>query len=41
MAEAPRDGNYVPVMMGIDSVTGLPRPLEIDNATGSLKMTLV
>jgi len=41
MAEAKRDGNYVPVMMGIDSVTGEPTPLTIDNATGSLKTTLV
>jgi len=41
MAEAKRDENYVPVLMGIDSSTGLPRALTIDNSTGGLKVTEV
>ena len=35
MAQAPRDQNQVPVLLAIDDVTGLPRPLLTD-AAGNL-----
>jgi len=30
MADAIRDENRVPVLMGIDDVTGEPRPIKVD-----------
>jgi len=41
MAEAQRDQNYVPTLIGVDSVTGLPRVVQVDSATGAFLVKVV
>ena len=38
---APRDPNYIPVVLGASTVDGTPLPLQIDPVTGRILATIV